>query len=158
MIRAATPADLPALVDLDVLLFGSAAWPAAALTDELTGPGRVTLVSVDDGDSIVGYAVTMVSGDIADLNRIGVALGRQRSGVARELLEAALASAKARGADRMLLEVSTDNRAALAFYAAAGFTEIDRRVRYYKDGSDAIVMRRSLAAGCGWSPAPEETA
>ena len=61
-----------------------------------------------------------------------------------------MAEAKAGGADRMLLEVSAANSNALGFYAAAGFTEIDRRPRYYKDGSDAIVMRRSLAPGCSW--------
>jgi [ribosomal protein S18]-alanine N-acetyltransferase len=50
----------------------------------------------------------------------------------------------------MLLEVSARNTDALAFYAAADFVEIDRRRRYYRDGSDAVVMRRSLGrAACG---------
>jgi ribosomal protein S18 acetylase RimI-like enzyme len=100
--------------------------------------------------ALEGYAVVMQIGDIADLQRIGVRPERQRHGVARALLEHAIAEAKAGGADRMLLEVSAANRNALGFYAAAGFTEIDRRPRYYKDGSDAIVMRRSLAPSCSW--------
>jgi ribosomal-protein-alanine N-acetyltransferase len=37
----------------------------------------------------------------------------------------------------------------LAFYAAHGFVEVDRRPRYYRDGSTAVVMRRSLGGGCG---------
>ncbi len=49
----------------------------------------------------------------------------------------------------MLLEVSARNGGALAFYAAAGFTEIDRRHRYYRDGSDAVVMRLPLGPRCG---------
>ena len=36
----------------------------------------------------------------------------------------------------------------LAFYAARGFVEVDRRPRYYRDGSTAVVMRRQLG-GCG---------
>ena len=100
--------------------------------------------------SVQGYAITMTVGDIADLQRIGVHPARQRSGVARELLLEAMRAAKGARADRMLLEVSAANTAAVGFYAAAGFTEIDRRARYYKDGSDAIVMRRSLARGCNW--------
>jgi ribosomal protein S18 acetylase RimI-like enzyme len=50
----------------------------------------------------------------------------------------------------MLLEVSAGNAAALAFYAAAGFVQIDRRPRYYRDGSDAIVLRATLGStACG---------
>ena len=41
------------------------------------------------------------------------------------------------------------NADALAFYAAGGFVEVDRRPRYYRDGSTAIVLRRPLAGGCG---------
>ena len=44
----------------------------------------------------------------------------------------------------MLLEVAAGNEAALAFYAAEGFTEIDRRRRYYRDGTDAVVLRLDL--------------
>ena len=37
-----------------------------------------------------------------------------------------------------------------AFYAVAGFVEIDRRPRYYRDGTDAVVLRASLGtAMCG---------
>ena len=49
----------------------------------------------------------------------------------------------------MLLEVRADNRGALAFYAEHGFVEIDRRLRYYRDGTDAVVMRLPLVTGCG---------
>ena len=37
---------------------------------------------------------------------------------------------------------SAFNAAASAFYAAEGFAPIDRRRRYYRDGSDAVVMER----------------
>jgi ribosomal-protein-alanine N-acetyltransferase len=157
VIRAATAEDLSGLAGLEVLLFGSDAWPLEALSDELAGPGRLTWVDVGDDGELRGYAVTMHVGDVVDLNRIGVGRTHQRTGVARGLLEAAVAAAREAGADRMLLEVSTDNTAALRLYAAAGFTEIDRRARYYRDGSDAVVMRRSLARGCGWD-AEEEPA
>jgi ribosomal protein S18 acetylase RimI-like enzyme len=50
----------------------------------------------------------------------------------------------------MLLEVSAANTGALAFYAASGFVEIDRRPRYYRDGTDAVVLRAALGtAMCG---------
>ena len=91
------------------------------------------------GDPLVGYAVTLRVGDpveLVDLQRIAVRPDHRRRGLARSLLTAALADAAGSGADRML-EVSADNPGALAFYAAAGFTEIDRRRGYYRDGADA---------------------
>lgn len=149
MIRPATLADLADLAGLEELLFPDDVWSVDQLTEELTAPHRQGWVWEKDG-SVQGYAITMTVGDIADLQRIGVHPARQRSGVAKALLTAAMEAAKAGRADRMLLEVSAANTAAVGFYAAAGFTEIDRRPRYYQDGSDAIVMRRSLASGCSW--------
>ena len=148
-LRPATPADAPVLAALETTLFGVDAWSEAAVLGELDGPGRHAVAAVDD-DEVVGYAVTMLSADVADLQRIAVRPDRQRQGIARRLLEEVLDHAGGEGAHRMLLEVSASNTAALAFYAAADFVEIDRRRRYYRDGTDAVVMRRSLErAACG---------
>jgi ribosomal-protein-alanine N-acetyltransferase len=68
----------------------------------------------------------------------------------RGLLEAVRRAARSDGATRMLLEVSAGNAAALAFYAAEGFTRIDRRPRYYLDGTDALVLQGSVGTpACG---------
>jgi len=88
-----------------------------------------------------GYVITREVADVVDLQRIGVHPARQRSGLASDLLETALAETSA---GRMLLEVAEDNEAALAFYAQCGFEEIDRRPRYYRSGADAIVMQAAL--------------
>ena len=78
-----------------------------------------------------------VVGDIAELQRIAVepAAGAGSRRAARRVV----AGPKADGAERLLLEVREDNAGALAFYAAAGFVEIDRRPRYYRDGATAVV-------------------
>ena len=65
------------------------------------------------------------------------------------MLAATVGQARAARAVQMLLEVSAANPDALAFYAATGFVEIDRRPRYYRDGSDALVLRLWLAPGAG---------
>ena len=98
--------------------------------------------------AVVGHAVTSLAGDIAELQRIAVTPAARRTGVASGLLEACVELAGADGeADRMLLEVREDNAGALAFYAARGFVEVDRRPRYYRDGATAVVMRRPLGRG-----------
>ncbi|HXH76964.1 GNAT family N-acetyltransferase [Nocardioides sp.] len=151
MIRLATAADLPDLAVLERELFGADAWDEAALRAELDGPGRRFVVTDPDGtDGLVGYAVSMSLGDVVDLQRIAVRADAQRSGVATALLDDLLEHP--READRMLLEVSAANGAAIAFYARAGFARIDVRARYYRDGSDAIVMRRALVTDGHWSP------
>ncbi len=97
--------------------------------------------------TVVGYAVASVVADIAELQRIAVDAAHRRAGLATALLEGVLTLARDGGADRLLLEVREDNAGALAFYAAAGFTEIDRRRRYYRDGATAVVLLRAVEVG-----------
>ena len=135
-IRPATADDVAAVTALEREIFGVDAWSEASVTDELTGARRHAVV-VEEQGQVVGYAVAMRADDVVDLQRIAVAPSHRRTGLAGRLLDAVLAAG---GADRMLLEVSTANTAALAFYAAHGLAEIDRRPRYYRDGSDALVL------------------
>ena len=146
-LREATADDVAAVVALEALLFGPDAWNEAQVREELTGERRSGWVV---GDPVVGYAMTLSAGDVVDLQRVAVHPDHQRQGLAGLLLDAAVAAGRADRADRMLLEVSAANTAALAFYAGLGFVEIDRRRRYYRDGTDAVVMRLPLAAAaCG---------
>jgi ribosomal-protein-alanine N-acetyltransferase len=137
MIRPATSEDVPAVAALEAEIFRVNAWSAAIVAEELTGPRRSAWVADDLG----GYVITLESDDVVDLQRIAVAPAHRRRGLARGLLAMAMASFPG---SRMLLEVSAANEGAIAFYTASGFTEIDRRRRYYKDGADAIVMEARL--------------
>lgn len=148
VVRAASADDVDAVTALEQEVFGVDAWSAASVREELTGDRRHAVVAEDD--AIVGYAVTLRSDDVVDLQRIAVAPAHRRAGIARLMLETVRRAGRSEGAHRMLLEVSADNNAALAFYAAEGFVEIDRRPRYYRDGSDALVLRAALGgAACG---------
>lgn len=142
MIRPATLADLPALVELEAELFGPDAWNEVMVRQEIEGPGRRFVVTVSAGD-IDGYAVTMSAGDLVDLLRIGVRPGARRRGLASQLLDEVLVGTD--DASRMLLEVSVSNAEALGFYVARQFSVIDVRPHYYRDGSEALVM-------CRWLP------
>ena len=94
---------------------------------------------------IVGYAAVSIVADVAELQRIAVAATHRRTGVASGLLARVEQEALTRHADRLLLEVREDNHGACAFYAARGFTEIDRRPRYYADGTTAVILEKELA-------------
>ena len=133
MIRPATATDVDALAALETDLFGADAWSRGSVAAEVAA----ARVLVADDDGVTGYVVTLAVGDVLDLMRIAVRPDHRRHGLAHALLEAASTDR------RMLLEVSERNAGAIAFYAAEGFTEIARRSRYYKDGSDALVMERN---------------
>ena len=150
MIRAAEPRDSDAIVALEADCQGADAWSAWLVRDGIEGglPTVRYLVS-EVGGEVVGYAVASYAGDIAELQRIGVTAPMRRAGVATALLDEVVAQAPATGANRLLLEVRDDNGAALAFYADRGFVEIDRRPRYYRDGTTAVVLRLPLVKGCG---------
>jgi ribosomal-protein-alanine N-acetyltransferase len=137
-LRRATPDDVAAVHALEQQVFALDAWSEQSVREELTGPRRRALVACRP--EVVGYVVTAAAGDVLDLQRIAVHPAHR---LARELLTAALDRPQD-GVHRVLLEVAADNPAALAFYTDAGFVEVDRRRRYYRDGSDAVVMERRL--------------
>jgi ribosomal-protein-alanine N-acetyltransferase len=135
---------------LEADCLGVDAWSEELVRQGITGsvPTVSYLVAEQDG-TVVGHAVASMAGDIAELQRLAVAESHRRGGIATGLLAAVMAVAARTEADRILLEVREHNRGALAFYARSGFTEIDRRPRYYADGETAVVLRRGLGRGCG---------
>ena len=101
------------------------------------------------GDA-AGFAIGQTVLDEAELLTLAVDPDHRRRGIGLRLMRDFAEVARARGADRILLEVAADNAAGLALYHATGFAEIGRRAGYYRaaDGQrqDAIVMEKQLLA------------
>lgn len=140
MTRPATPDDVEAIAAIEQQCFGSAAWSASLLHDEVVGERHVVVVS----DDRTGYAAITVAGDVADLDRIAVLPASRGRGRARELLADVVDRARDLGVDRMLLEVAADNTAAIGLYEADGFETISTRRGYYPGGVDANVMQLDI--------------
>ena len=150
MIRPATAADVDAIARLEQENLGDDAWTRALVAEGVAGElPTVRYLVAQEGDDVVGHAVVSVVADISELQRIAVDPFHRRDGLATRLLDEVVVLARDEGADRLLLEVREDNHGALAFYAARGFVEIDRRPRYYRDGGTAVVMRRGVGPACG---------
>ncbi len=147
-VRTAVPVDAEAVSTLEARCLGADAWSAALVAEGVRGalPTVTYLVAERDG-VVTGHAVVSAAGEIAELQRIAVDEQHRRTGVGTALMAAAVEVADTTEADRLLLEVRTDNAEALAFYADHGFAEIDRRARYYADGATAVVLRRGLGRG-----------
>ena len=99
------------------------------------------------GGAIVGYVLMSVAAGEAHILNVCVAPQQQGQGHGRRLLRATLQLARARGAQRVFLEVRPSNATAIALYDSEGFNEIGRRPRYYpahNGREDALVMAIEL--------------
>ena len=144
-VRAATAADLAAIVASEAAAFPEDPWTENLVREGVEGLlPTIGYLVLEDADRVVGHAVVSVAAEDAELQRIAVDIDLRGQGLGRRLLDASLADAAARGAERVVLEVRETNEAALALYAAAGFAELARRDRYYRDGSTAVVLERPL--------------
>jgi len=144
-VHPAKPADVDAVAALELDCFPQDAWTRAYVSDVVAHkmPHATLLVAELDG-RVVGHAIVSVVYDVAELQRIGVSTAYRRQGVARRLLSGARVHAWERRATRLLLEVRENNLGAVTFYRKSGFREIDRRPKYYADGSTAIVFELDL--------------
>lgn len=144
-IRSATAADLAAIVASEAAGFPEDPWGANLVAEGVAGLlPTVGYLVLEQGGEVAGHAVLSVAAEDAELQRIAVDPAYRGQGLGRELLDACLADAARRGAERLVLEVRETNEPALALYRSAGFTELARRQRYYRDGSTAVVLSRPL--------------
>jgi [ribosomal protein S18]-alanine N-acetyltransferase len=150
-LRPMNTADLTAVLELEQALYGEEAWSRQMLTGELSQqPGSRYYLVAEDADAIVGYAGLLAASPQADVVTISVAERRWGQGIGSDLLRELFAEAVRRHCTEVFLEVRADNSRAQRLYHWWGFTEIGIRRGYYQpSGTDAIVMRRDLAAGPG---------
>jgi len=134
------PSDIPALVDLEEILFpGDSPWNWEMFASELEA-GNHYVVHRDVAGVIDGYAGLAFHGVEAEVHTIGVRPDAQGNGLGRRLLRHLISAAENR---RLLLEVRTDNERAIALYTSEGFIRLGTRRRYYQpSGADAYTMAR----------------
>lgn len=117
---------------------------AAYIMDERTP----VYVACDAKRKVAGFAMLRHLGDDVELITIAVDARWRKKGVGLALMRALFDDLLMSPAKRLLLEVASDNTAALRLYGKLGFTRIGERQGYYPraDGTPAtaIVMARDL--------------
>ncbi|WP_300527629.1 ribosomal protein S18-alanine N-acetyltransferase [Maricaulis sp.] len=149
MIERLHAASADQLAELHALCFDHA-WSQAEFASLLHLPSSLALGLREDG-RLDGFVLVRTAADEAEILTIGVDPRCRKNGVGRALLERAETEARERGVTRVFLEVSDRNSAARALYQRAGYTGAGRRARYYRDGSDALVLEKTLS-GRGQRP------
>jgi ribosomal-protein-alanine N-acetyltransferase len=111
---------------------------------------RNTLVHrLRQGRNIVGFAVSRIAADEAELLSIAVDARHRGRGLSRNLLLTHLGHLAGHGVRTVFLEVEENNQPARRLYDRAGFAVAGRRERYYKQPGgeqlNAVLMRRDLS-------------
>ena len=133
--------DIPAVMEIEGPVFAATAWTAAQFWGELARDDRVYYVAVD-GEAVIAYGGLMARRPTADVQTLAVHPAYRRSGIGRDLVVRLLAEAMSLECTDILLEVRSDNDAAISLYESQGFDIIARRTGYYGPGEDALIMRR----------------
>jgi ribosomal-protein-alanine N-acetyltransferase len=146
-IEPATLRDAPALAQLHAASFHRG-WGEGEFESMLTE--RNTLVHrLRQGRKVIGFAVSRLAADEAEILSIAVAASHRGRGLSRDLLLTHLGHLAGRGVRAVFLEVEENNQPARRLYQRAGFAIIGRRERYYRQPGgeqlNALLMRRDLS-------------
>jgi len=117
--------------------------------EQMLGERNTLVHRLLQGRSIIGFAVSRIAADEAEILSIAVEARHRGRGLSRKLLLTHLGHLAGRGVRTVFLEVEENNQAARRLYDRAGFRVAGRRERYYKQAGgehlNAILMRRDLS-------------
>ena len=101
------------------------------------------------GRQVIGFAVSRMAADEAEILSIAIDENQRGRGLSRELLMTHLGHLAGRGVRTIFLEVEENNQPARRLYEWAGFGVVGRRERYYQQPGgeqlNALLMRRDLS-------------
>lgn len=136
-----TAAHVAQIAGLEAQCF-SDPWPEQSIASELENPLSLWLVALD-GDRVVAYVGSQSVLGEADVMNVAVDPAYRRQGLAKALFSALQQALQAMEVHSLTLEVRASNEAAIALYAALGFTQVGRRPNYYhKPKEDALILRK----------------
>lgn len=139
--------DLSQIAQLEKQLFAIGSWTDDVLQEFFSQRHTHFFVMRLD-NKIMGYCITQVMFDTAEILRIGVSRAYQRQGLAKQILMEVMVFLKKMEVDKLLLEVRNDNLSAIGLYQGFDFKQIHVRKNYYdnKDGTftDALILQKAL--------------
>jgi ribosomal-protein-alanine N-acetyltransferase len=144
-IRRAERPDLQAVMRIEAASFPQP-WPEEAFAYYLDRPGFLVACDPAAPITVVGFVVADTSiqdgrvvGHIKDL---AVAPDQRARGIGSALVDAGLDRLAAADVATTRLEVRAGNEPARGLYRGFGFRPVGREEEYYRDGEDAVIMRR----------------
>jgi ribosomal protein S18 acetylase RimI-like enzyme len=147
-IRAASLADLDALVEIETSAFQSDRLSRRQFRHMLTRAHAVTLVAEADGH-VLGYILLLFSRgtSVARVYSIAVQAAAGGRGIGRALVTAAETHAWAEERAYVRLEIRRDNLASQALFEGAGYRRFGVLSDYYEDHMEALRYEKALSPG-----------
>ncbi len=150
-IRAASPDDIPAILELERGTPSAAHWPEPTYRRifEQQTPRCLALVA-EKGNAgpdrmLNGFVIGRISADECELENIVVRRQCQNRGLGSRLLHALANDARQQKATKIFLEVRESNSAARGLYEKCRFRITGRRKAYYTNpGEDAVLYTLEL--------------
>ena len=140
-----TPVEIPSVLSIEEQN-SDYPWSQLQFTTSIENNDNLCYSRSLNGKTI-GYLITMLAGDTADILNIGIDHDFQRKGYGTGLLNHLIEELRKRHIGEILLEVSVGNKSAIQFYKKQGFKEISVRKNYYMKNSknqsqreDGIIM------------------
>ena len=135
--------DLPRVMEIEVACFEDDAYSGETFVYWLRQCPQLCRV-LETEDVVAGYIIGRSRELEGSIVSIGVDPAWRRQGVGRALVEDVLQRLSDRGACRVHLEARFDDPQAIGFWRDRGFSADGFVAAYYRDGTGALTMRRSL--------------
>ncbi len=142
MIRQWTEEDLPQILAIEQASFAYP-WTAEMLMSGEESPYAIRLLDEREG-KVVGFFCGVCLFETAEVHDVATHPDCRKQGIGEGLLQAYHEEAKRRGGTESFLEVRAHNLPALTLYQKLGYEWVTTRKKYYEDGEDAFVMRKTL--------------
>ncbi|WP_269625147.1 ribosomal protein S18-alanine N-acetyltransferase [Prochlorococcus marinus] len=134
--------NLNECVDLDQKSLNGL-WTKPQWEKELIDPKRICLGIIElKTKKLLGICSAWLVIDELHITFIAVHPFHQRKGLGRFLLTNLIKRSKSLQTNSIHLEVKNNNETAKAFYKSMGFKTVGYRSNLYKDGSDALILKK----------------
>lgn len=122
------------------------AWTKQDFNDLFQSEGTVAQI-VSEADHPVGFCLYRLLFEEAEILTLGILPTCRNRSAGETLLRQGKPELVEKGVERIFLEVSETNLAAIQLYKKSGFQEISMRKNYYSEGSkksDALIMQKQF--------------
>ena len=120
-------------------------WTKSQWKKELTDPKRICIGIIElETEKLLGLCSAWLVIDELHITSIAVHPIHQRKGLGKFLMSELIKRSDSLLTNHIHLEVKDTNEPAKAFYKSMGFKIVGIRSNFYKDGSDAILLTKTI--------------
>ena len=120
-------------------------WSKSQWERELNESKRICLGAIDlKSKKLLGLCSAWLVMDELQITSLAVHPTHQRKGLGKSLLNEIITRSNTFRTNHIHLEVKETNEPAKAFYKSMGFKIEGKRLNFYKDGSNALILKKHL--------------